>query len=86
MTFGATLKAGKKTSKIADLFVSEALNPDPNREGVSRKINSITETFYENEQQNINLPDSICHNRYCHTGPNYSDNNDLCAAGKTGLV
>ena len=25
VTFGATLKAGKKTSKIADLFVSEAL-------------------------------------------------------------
>ena len=27
MTFGATLKADKKTSKIADLFVSEALLP-----------------------------------------------------------
>jgi hypothetical protein len=27
VTFGATLKAGKKTSKIADLFVSEALLP-----------------------------------------------------------
>jgi hypothetical protein len=26
VTFGATLKAGKKTSTIADLFVSEALN------------------------------------------------------------
>jgi hypothetical protein len=25
VTFGATLKAGKKTSKMADLFVSEAL-------------------------------------------------------------
>jgi len=25
VTFGATLKAGKKTSKIADLFISEAL-------------------------------------------------------------
>jgi len=25
MTFGATLKANKKTGKIADLFVSEAL-------------------------------------------------------------
>jgi len=25
VTFGATLKAGKRTSKIADLFVSEAL-------------------------------------------------------------
>jgi acyl-coenzyme A thioesterase PaaI-like protein len=25
VTFGATLKAGKKTSKIADLFVSETL-------------------------------------------------------------
>jgi hypothetical protein len=27
VTFGATLKAGKKTSKMADLFVSEALYP-----------------------------------------------------------
>jgi hypothetical protein len=30
VTFGATLKAGKKTSKIVDLFVSETRQlPDP---------------------------------------------------------
>jgi len=28
VTFGATLKAGKKTNEIADLFVSEALTFD----------------------------------------------------------
>jgi hypothetical protein len=27
VTFGATLKAGQKTSKTVDLFVSEALKP-----------------------------------------------------------
>ena len=43
-------------------------------------------TENENEQQNFDLPDTICHNRYCHTGPNYSYYIDLCAAGKTGLV
>jgi len=31
VTFGATRKADKKTSKIADLFVSEALTPDIDR-------------------------------------------------------
>ncbi len=49
-------------------------------------IYSIIETAYENEQQNIDLPDTICHNRFGHTGPDYSYNIDLCAAGETGLV
>jgi hypothetical protein len=52
-----------------------------NRTSLNRKKNEN-----ENKQQNIDLPDTICHNRYCHTGPNYSYNIDLRAAGKTGLV
>ena len=44
------------------------------------------ETAYENKQQIIDLSDTICHNRYGHTGPDYGDYPDLCAAGKTGLV
>jgi len=43
VTFGATLKAGKKTSKIADLFVSEALKSDEDltihKEAVSELFN-----------------------------------------------
>jgi hypothetical protein len=33
VTFGATLKADKKTSKITDLFVSETLNIPDKPEG-----------------------------------------------------
>ena len=50
------------------------------------KCNCEMQKADENESQNIDLPDSICHNRYGHSDPHYSDYIDLCAAGKTGLV
>ena len=43
-------------------------------------------TDHETKHQNIILPDSICYYRHSYTGPDYSDNNDIRAAGETGLV
>ena len=47
---------------------------------------SLKQNKNENKPKSFNLPDTICHNRYGHTGPDHNDNLDLCTAGKTGLV
>jgi hypothetical protein len=41
---------------------------------------------HENEQQAFDLPDTICHNRYHHTGSDYGPDVDLRSYGKTRMV
>ena len=55
MTFGATLKAGKKTNKIVDLFVSGAVQPD---EDLTIHKEAASELFNLSMIKNVSQPDA----------------------------
>ena len=55
VNFGATLKAGKKTNKIVDFFVSEALQPD---EDLTIHKEAVSELFNLSMIRNVSQPDA----------------------------